>query len=234
MKNAGKYDIIIVYIKTFLEDEMPKEKLSAKKKIIIALCTILGVLLVLYLLTVIIPMISSRQVEDQTEYVADFDFYPANYDEDIFLDEAYMKLISRGMLEFDDGLNTVITVSEDNISECGDYASVVANMLYSVRDGNVDEYNSYFNDEYYKTNSKKEDFTPQKIYDARLSVFLTETVEENKISYTKYVYKLEYKIYENNGTYRKDIGDGSRAQYIYVTNRSGTPLIEAIKYANSK
>ena len=213
---------------------MPKKTLSAKKKMIIALCVALGAVLVLYLLTILIPMISSRQTNDQAEFVADYNFYSADYDEDIFADEEYMELISRGMLQYDNGSNSIITVSEDNISDCGDYAAVVVNMLYSVRNGKADEYNTYFNDEYYRNNSKKETFTPQKIYDARLSLFSVEAVQENKASYTKQVYKLEYKIYENNGTYRKDIGDGSRAQYICVTNRTGAPLIEAIIYESSK
>jgi len=213
---------------------MPKKTLSAKKKMIIALCVILGAVLILYLLTILIPMIFSRQADDQSEYVADYNFYPANHDEDIFADADYMKLISNGMLEYDNGSNSIITIKENNYSDQDNYAQVVIDMLYSIRDGDEDRYNLYFSDEYFKSNSKKESFTPQKIYNARLNLFSTEAVTEGKDTYTKKIFKLEYQIYENNGTFRKDIGDDSRPQYIYVTNRNGNILIDSITYPKSK
>ena len=45
-------------------------------------------------------------------------------------------------------------------------------------------------------------------------------------SYSEYVYVVEYKIHENNGTYRKDIeSDANRPQYFVINDSTGELLI---------
>ena len=68
----------------------------------------------------------------------------------------------------------------------------------------------------------------QKLYDVNITKLAVNDVGGN----TVYEFTLEYKILENNGTFRNDIGDGSKKQYITVTTENGKLLISSISTAN--
>ncbi len=202
---------------------------TSRKKLLIILFIVLGVLLLMYGLTLIIPkLFVESEPESTKEIIADFSFYPADYDEDIFEDEDYLSLIFEGIIEYDDNINSITVLDKDTAASSGKPVKLMVDMIYSIINGNAEEYNSYFSELYYRTNKPKETFTKQKIYDARLTYFSTESVTKDKVTYTEYTYKLRYRIYENNGTFRKDIGDGYRVQYITVSDREGDLKIDSI------
>jgi len=68
----------------------------------------------------------------------------------------------------------------------------------------------------------------QKLYEVSLTKELVEKVEEKDGEFTRYTFILSYRILKNNGTFRKDIGDGYRRQYITVTDRNGQLLIDRV------
>ena len=74
----------------------------------------------------------------------------------------------------------------------------------------------------------------QQLHHIVLTKMSVESVSEDGHNYTKYLYSVEYQINENNGTFRKDIGDGSRPQYLVVTNRSGRWQIDSITTIRTK
>ncbi len=202
-----------------------------KKRIIVTLIVILAVLLVMYLLVELIPKLYSvKDAERVQEVTADYNFYPADYEENIFEDIDYLALINNGLLYYDNGSNSILEATEENAADFGEAASLMINMFYSVVEGDAVRYNSYFSDEYFRVFSAKERFTMQKIYNAKLSLIAVEGVEEKAGNYTKYTFKLEYFIFENNGTYRKDIGEDARTQYFTVTDKSGNFLIDSLFY----
>ena len=188
----------------------------------------------MYLLTIIIPYAYQAFTPEETEYIADFNFYPADYNENIFEDEEYAALIVNGIVEYDNGVNSIEGITKENAAEQGEPVGVLTDMLYSVINGNSEEYNSYFSEEYFKTHEPQGSFTMQKIYNARITFFSSETIQGDDSSYTKYIYKVNYYIYKNNGTFRKDIGEGYRTQYIVITDRDGKLLIDNILYNKVK
>ena len=124
-------------------------------------------------------------------------------------------MISNGILEYDDNINSISAVNLDNMSEYGEQVSMLVKMFYSIVNGNSTEYNSYFSEKYFTQKQPKEDFTMQKLYNGRLTYVGSEDVKKDGKTYTEYTYTLKYMIYENNGTFRKDIGDSTyRIQYI--------------------
>lgn len=207
---------------------------NLKKKLIIILAVIVGVLLIMYLLTIIIPQVYRALQPKETELVIDYNFHEADYSENIFDDAEYNELIKNGILEYDNATNSIVTITKENAAEQGEAVGVLTNMVYSIINGNSEEYNSYFSEEYFKSHEHKGEFTMQKIYDGRITFFSSETVDDKNGAYTKYIYKLKYCIYENNGTFRKDIGDSYRTQYMVITNREGSLLIDAILYDKTK
>lgn len=207
---------------------------SMKKRLIIAFVIILGALLVLSLITALIPYIGELFAVEDEEIIAEFNFYPADYKEDIYADEEYLALIKNGILKYNDGMGSIISVDIEDYKDSTNAEATLIKMVYSIVDGNNDKYNSYFSEEYYKKNQFKEKFTKQKIHDGTLTFFAAETVEDKNGSYNEYTFKLKYRIYENNGTFRKDIGDWPRTQYIVITDRDGKWLIDSIMYEKVK
>ncbi len=204
---------------------------AAKKKIIIGFIVVLTVLLLLYGITLIIPFFEQKMTPEETEYIADFDFYPADYTEDIFEDTEYLALIQDGFLLYDNNSNFATIVDKSNAVQFDEGVDLLVDMVYAIIYGDVDGYNSCFSEKYYEDHSPKENFTMQKIYNGKLTYLSAEDVTEDGVTYTEYTYKISYYIHENNGTFRKDIGDKeAREQYIVICDREGSMLIDDIQY----
>ncbi len=210
--------------------ETTKDKNKLKKRLIISLCIILGVILVMYLLTLLIPYIQDLFEADEEEYVADYSFYEPNYSEDIYSNEGYMALIADGMLVYDNASNSIVSLTPESAAAHGDAVVLLTDMMYSILNGNSSKYNECFSQRYFEDNEPKGSFTKQKIYNGTIKPWSAETVEEKNKTYIRYVYEVKYLIYQNDGTFRRDLGELYRTQYIVVTNREGDMLIDDIMY----
>ena len=214
---------------------MSQNQKNVKKVLIITLASLAAILLVMYLLTILLPLLlNSAEKEGEEEGTADFNFYTPDFDQNIFEDPNYMALISDGVLKYDNGSNSIITVTPENAASSGDVVKLLTDLVYAAINGNNDLYNSFFSSEYMKNHEPKGEFTMQKIYGGTITNFSTESVQGNNGNYTKYIYKLNYRILENNGTFRADIGEDSKTQYIVITNREGKLLIDAISTSRYK
>ena len=208
-----------------------KDKKPLKKRIIIVFLIILAVLLLLYTITLILPFFVKEANPEESEYIADFHFYPADYSEDIFEDDEYLALIRDGILIYDNNSNFATTVTKENANQLGDAGAVLlVDMVYAIIEGNAKEYNSLFSEKYFENHEPKESFTMQKIYNGKITYFSSGSETVDGVTYTTYTYNLIYNIFENNGTFRKDIGDDARMQYIKVSEREGKLLIDDIQY----
>ena len=205
-----------------------KKKFSTRKKMMLSIVCILLVIVLLYGITLLIPLMDDEYQQTETEGVASYNFYPVDYDEDIYSDVEYMELISDGIITFDDNVSLISSVDIDNCHSYGKQVELLTQMIYSIIDGDVEEYNSFFSTKYFERNNKKQSFTKQKLYNVRITYFNSDTFIENGNVYEQYEYTLSYNIYKNNGTFRNDIGDGARIQYFTISNRDGKLLIDSI------
>ena len=159
----------------------------------------------------------------------DFDFYPVDYDEDIYEDYEYVEKITGQFIQFYDPTGNMGTVGIDRETAKqwgGEELEFIVEMLYDAIEGDYESYNDRFSANYYKTNQPKEKFTKQKIYDVMITYEPAESSTDG--NYTKSVYSVEYRILKNNGTFRNDIGDGSRKQYITVIKENGEYRIDSL------
>lgn len=205
-----------------------------KKKIIITLSVAVGLLLLMYALTLILPLISEKLKGNPEEEIAKFNFYEPDFEENIFDDPEYLLLIENGIIQYDNASNSIVTITDENVSDHGEPVELLANFVDSIIDGDHERYNGYFSKEYLKENSPKDKFTMQKIYNCLITFYRQEDAEDKNGNYTKYIYKLKYQIYENNGTFRRDIGEDYKTQYIVITDREEKLLIDAISTSNYK
>ena len=199
---------------------------NLKRKMIIVLIIVLCFVPILFAVTYLIDYLDDRNkmVEEQ---VIDYKWFEADCDENIYDDEEYVKLIEYGFISYTDGSVTLL-IDKDSAKSYGEEIDFMVRYLYSIINGNADEYNSYFSDSYYKYHNKKDSFTMQKLYEVSLTKELVEKVEEKDGEFNRYTFILSYRILKNNGTFRKDIGDGYRRQYITVTDRNGQLLIDRV------
>ena len=202
-----------------------------KKRMIIAIISIFSALVLIWILVSALEnILIEKNINENNKQIA-YNFYYADFEENIFEDEEYMELIrGEGIRYCDMRSNITVSIDENTIDNYGDDVRFFWDFLQNIVNGDKDAYNAMFSKDYFKQNSPKEAFTMQKIYDVQISKYSAEDIETSNGNYTKFIYTVEYRILKNNGTFRNDIGDGSRLQYITITNKSGEYLIDSIGY----
>ena len=191
----------------------------------IVIAVLCGVIALLVITSLLIDFIQSKK---STEDEIDYNFYSADYEENIYEDEKYLELISGEFIRYcDSTTNLTLGIDRETAAGQGSAVEFLVDMIYDIIEGDATGYNKKFSKKYYENNSPKDAFTMQKVYDVIITFISTEKGDD----YTKYLYCVEYKIYHNNGTFRRDIGDGSKKQYIMLTDTSGEVLIDSISTA---
>ena len=198
-----------------------KKGLSFKKKVIIIIASLL---VVLAACGVILTLIQSNGEDDGGQKV-----YPP-------IDEALLsdtKPEGFDIMEYDeytekhdisiyyDKNNIKESVSPNIAHNYGEAFAVVYNVITAIREGDAERYNTYMG----KKEFKKESFTQQQIYQITIK-FVSVSSDDEEVPYDKVIFDVEYKIHENNGTYRNNIeSDASRPIYFIVDNSSGEMLV---------
>ena len=151
-------------------------------------------------------------------------------DFDIFEYKEYLKY-DRTVYLFDRGMGTTVSVKPEVADQHGRAFVLVCDILNAINHGDVDLYNSYV-----YTRLKREDFTQQQIYGILITKESETAIDDKNGYYTEYVYKVEYKIHENNGSFRRDVeSDASRPQYFVINDSLGELLLmDVINKANEK
>ncbi len=220
-------------MKKNIENQDERSHKNAKKKLLIILISIFSLLVVLIGLSFVIDLLESN---DSQGSEIDYNFYPVDFSENIFEDDEYLEHIEGEFMSFcDSSTNLTLGINRETATQQGIEVEFIVEMLYKIICGDNEGYNKCFSKEYYKKNSPKDQFTMQKVYDVLITKVSSDKIsDENNSDYTKSIYILEYKIYHNNGSFRRDIGDGSKKQYITITDRSGQLLIDSITTVNIK
>ena len=202
---------------------------NLRKKMIAVIIWAFVILAVLFAVTYAIDLYNNNKKVVEEEPI-DYDFYPVDFGENIYEDEEYVELIKYGFISYTDSALTLGIEREDAV-DFGKDVVFMMEYLYSIIEGDSEKYNAYFSDAYYKRHDRKDAFTMQKLYDVEITKESVTTVTDKDVTYTQYRYSLVYKIFENNGSFRNDIGDGAKKQYITFTDRDGELLIDDISIA---
>jgi hypothetical protein len=173
------------------------------KKIIAVLAAAIILMIILLLLNNInydVDMFGRRQTEPAKKIV----FSIPDYESDIYENSEYMAK-NRFILYKEDPYTTVIT---ETINEYGSLGMFFLDYFKVLRDGDAEAYNGFFTDDYFedKNNTRYTEFTMQKIYDAEVEKLTESLIESGEYDgWTRYTYKISYKIMANDGTFRSDM-----------------------------
>ncbi len=186
---------------------------------------LLGALALLVIGAVIHGIVTAPDKETYQKDKPQYNFYPANEEENIFEDEAYMELERDISYRF--GPQT-ITIQDGNFEKYGPDLVFFSKYFDTVIRGDGEAYNKLFSASYFEKNEKKDDFTMQQLYDITVEK-LNETKTENGMEYDYYV---SYRIRRNNGTFRNDVdSDAIKRQLFHLVPEDGKIKIGYIAYA---
>ncbi len=173
---------------------------------ILAICILGGIVLKLDILNP--DIVGKKETDTMDGYVFNGvnwqrpNLCEPDWETDIFTLERYLEL------------NRYLTYTKDGVSETivdinADYYDDTVHMMQAYFDalmhGDAEKVNSFYTEDYFKENPRYEKFTMQKIYDMEMEYITERDDNINGIPCTVYVYKVGYKILENDGTFRDDI-----------------------------
>lgn len=197
---------------------------TQKRKLKIIILSVFGAFLLLLCICIIIMNIPQSKTlgTDYTDALTDYKFYPVVY-ENIFKDPDYTEQMRQiNYADVSEGIREYV-ITEDNINDFDASVLFMYNYIQYIINGEVGKYNACFSDAYYEKVYPKESFTMQRLYD--INLYKVDVQNEN--GYAVYIFKLDYKILKNNGSFRRDISsDTSRTKTIYVTTREGGLAID--------
>lgn len=201
-------------------DKKRKLKKISKIALISAGALLLAATLAYVTLYWIIPAFNDSGYED-------WQFYEPDYDKNIFEDEVYMNM--RRDIKYKRG-STEIVLSEGNVDDQYVTARFFYDYLNCIIEGDYENYPNFYtenclNDRNFNCPEK---FTMQALYDIRVALEFEPEVNGGVVTE---IYTVEYRIYQNNGTYRKDIlPDETRRRVFEVVIDGEEVKINSITY----
>lgn len=203
----------------------PAEKSKRTRMIIIITFIASLFLLMLY---IVLPDLfnGGSKTEEQTYAPIDPDklHEVMGDDFDIFEYEEYLKF-DRNIYYHDKNTGVLESVDESNSNYYGEGFKIAFDIVSAIMHGDVDKYNSLVAE-----SEQRDEFTQQQLYDIKITKEGEESITTENGVCVRYRIKVEYKIHENNGTYRNNIeSDASRPQYYIIDNLSGELILTDVE-----
>ena len=134
-------------------------------------------------------------------------FYPTDFDLDVTKDEWYMGL-NREIYYKSGPVSYAISPAD---AEASPVLGFVVKYFDTVIAGDTETYNTFFTENYYKSNKPYVQFAPQMIYNIEVE---ERSFVQNNDGTTTHGYYVTYMIYRNDGTFRNDIeSDAAKTLY---------------------
>ncbi|HAN20695.1 MAG TPA: hypothetical protein DCP51_03320 [Clostridiales bacterium] len=183
-----------------MENNVNDYKKRKLKKILKISAIILIAFIVLILAFYAIYEMLKKPIDTVGDNSDDISFFDADYNEDIFQNELYLRK-NRNIFYYEYG--TGEPLSEDNLDDFSASAKFFYNYFSIVTNGDYNEYKTLFTKDFFKNYKIPDKFTMQKIYNIEVNLYDRKTINVNeKVE----LYIVKYKIMENNGTFRRDVG----------------------------
>ena len=172
-----------------------------RKKLLIALGATVGVVALLMSLLLIIKACR----EEETDFELDESYFYPTYQGDIFEYEEYLDKRPDVILycEDPDGLGHTTEIKDDPNKSFAPEVLFLRDFLEIMMHADIDAYNACFNEIYYKKHQKQAAFSQQMIYEAEIRFANEETATNGEKTSTYYLF---YKLYQNDGSLRRDVG----------------------------
>ena len=168
-------------------------------------------------------------------------YHVADFSENIYDDTEYLDLVGPYAM-FYKRENVEFSVTEEELSGCGEWAEFIYEYIECVKSGDHEGYNSLFFSDYFDSHEKKGEFTQQKIYDLRveeLSAPVNLDEEQYEWVYSQnlevYGFDVKYKIRHNNGSFRLGINSDVYQPQLFILahDRLGNiKIVDIVSYSH--
>ena len=140
-------------------------------------------------------------------------FYPADYSANIMDNQAYLSL-DRSIYYMNYGTGEPLT--EENYQTVGIASSFFYHYFDSIIKGDVAAYRAMLTDNYIEALEPPEKFTMQMLYDIEVNQSHSASTATYQGKTVKvHHFAVSYKIFENNGTFRRDIASNQSVTQYY-------------------
>ncbi len=209
------------------EDAKRKKKRALKKGIRYALYVFAALFVVLGGLYLVNQLMKPEKFDFRTKAEGVY-FFPADYNENPADDPAYMAKDRDVWFSDDRGVGAPLdaTIASENTVK-----GLMYRYFQSLKEGDATAHAALLSKNYNEKYVVQDKFTCQKVHDIRIS--FNQGEKRDGVSY--WHYRVSYKIYENNGTYRGDIGsETARVMNFEVVYEDNTYKINSIGYVTAK
>jgi len=210
---------------TEYESVRRQSKKINRRLLVILACALIA----LVLLLVLVSVLDRALHRDNFIGVSDGTYeFCTTYPGDIMEYAPYLELDRQiDYCDIPSGYGLTQSITEENRKEFDAKVLFLYDYLQTVIAGDAATYNTFFNETFFEDNEKKTAFSPQMLYNMKITYSMVETADNGDKLVT---YILEYMIYQNDGTFRTDVGsDASRPQHVTLrVGADGTILIEKI------
>jgi len=141
---------------------------------------------------------------------ANGEYYPAKYDENIFLNQAYMSF--QRDLRYSTGSVEQLFSYERDYESAEVECQFFLDYFHTVINGNYEDYPDFFVDGYFEEVPR---FTMQMIYDPFVKTHSVSNDEINGEEVKLYNFLVSYRIFKNNKTYRSDVDSNVAVPQVY-------------------
>ena len=214
--------------KKLKKDKTGKTSSKKRAKILIIALAVATVLLVA-LNSIDYDALADKIVGDKGSPTQDLVTYPDYafkdpvYDEDILADQRYTELDRYVYLKIGNETNQLIGGSYDE----GTMERFWLDYFDAVMHADSNALNSLHTDHFIEQNGKYGKFAPQKLYEINVEIINSRKVEDGEYAgYYQHFAKVNYYIFQNNGTFRNDIKSSESREQIFelLENRSGISI----------
>lgn len=202
-----------------------------RKMILVLVCLAVFAAVCIPLLSFLdrIEMKERGEIAAETKKESTIIFYEPDWDLDIMKEPGYLAL-DRTVYYCDIQYGLTVALDEKNRDDYGPAVILLNRMIELIIAGDAEGYNELFSSNYFENHEEEPPFTSQQLYDIKL----TKVKETNMdAGYTQYEFEVEYRIRNNNGTFRTDIGEGeSRKQYFVLSDSTSRDVLidQILKY----
>ena len=197
----------------------PEEKKCKKRNLILVLAifTVLGA--ISFILTEA-PQLFEKEDDSPKSMYSDslhsYTFYPTDLNLDVTADAEYME--QDRQIYYKKGPVSVAIIPEE-LADYNDAVLFFVEYFATVIDGDTETYNTFFTENYYRTNKPYTVFAPQMLYDILIEQLVEERQQDGG---NRWTFRVEYKIHRNDGTFRNDMESDSVRTLYYVLE--GDPM----------
>lgn len=202
------------------------ERLQSDRRMLIAVLVISAVLLIV---AALVPMLFSEDADSGDP--PNIEFADPSLSADPLSDQDYMDLDRTIYYRTLSGYEITVPVQDEDAEGFDAELLLLVRMIRAVMAGDLSSYRACFSPEYLVKVGEIAPFTKQKLYDITVTRY-DDAALNVPLGYASVAcYGVAYKIKDNNGSFRKDMGsDAVREQvYFVVKDAAGRVAVYGIR-----